>query len=134
MNNVSLFLCGLGATVLASLLVVFYLHSHLRSILIDLCGTVERAKFWAAFTNVAFLLVPLIFALNFSPEFGPRSAVLQIAAQLKAALIGLVVAVLVVGLCARQVHIAKSFAGAGEERNAGSKIARQTPTETRYDE
>jgi hypothetical protein len=97
MNNVSLFLCGLGTTVLASLLVVFYLHSHLRGILIDLCGTVERAEFWAAFTNLAFLLVPLIFALNYNPEFGPRSAVLQVAAQFKAALIGLVVTVLVVG-------------------------------------
>ncbi len=98
MNNVSLFLCGLGITVLASLLVVFYLHSHLRTILIDLCGMVDRAKFWTAFTNIAFLLVPLIFALNYSPESEPRSAVLQIAAQFKAALIGLVVAVLVVGL------------------------------------
>ncbi len=97
MNNVSLFLCGLGVTALASLLVVFYLHSHPRSILIDLCGTAERAKFWAAFTNVAFLLVPLIFALNYSPEPGPHSTMLQIAAQLKAALIGLVVTILVVG-------------------------------------
>ena len=97
MSNVSLFVCGLGVTVFASLLVVFYLRSHLRAILIDLCGTAERARFWAAFTNVAFLLVPSIFALNYSPEFGPRSPVLQIAAQCKAALIGLVVTVLVVG-------------------------------------
>jgi hypothetical protein len=97
MSNASLFVCALGATVLASLLVVFYLHSHLRAILIDLCGTADRARFWAAFTNVAFLLVPSIFALNYSSEFGPRSPVLQIAAQLKAALIGLVATVLVVG-------------------------------------
>jgi hypothetical protein len=98
MSSVSLFLCGLGATVLASLLVVFYLHSHLRVILIDLCGTAERARFWTAFTNLAFLLVPSIFALNYDPEFGPRSPVLQIAAQFKAALIGLVVTVMVVGI------------------------------------
>jgi hypothetical protein len=97
MNNVSLFLCGLEVTLLASLLVVFYLHAHLRTILVDLCGTAERAKFWAAFTNVAFLLVPLIFALNYDAEFGPRPPVLQIAAQFKAALIGLVVTVLIVG-------------------------------------
>ena len=97
MTNVSLFLCGLGVTLLASLLVVFYLHSHLRAILIDLCGTADRAKFWAAFTDVAILLVPLIFALNYAPEAGQHSFVLQIAAQFKAALIGLVVTVLLVG-------------------------------------
>jgi len=61
-------------------------------LLIELCGTTERANFWLAFSNVTLVLVPLIFALDYKPEFGPdKTAIFEIATQLKYALIGFVV-------------------------------------------
>ena len=75
MNRVTIFLIGVGTTVAVSVLAVGYLKSSLTKILIDLCGTQERATFWTAFSNVTLILVPLIFALHYRPEIGPGSDV-----------------------------------------------------------
>ncbi len=58
--------------------IVVYVKKHLRTLLIELCGTTERANFWLAFSNVTLVLVPLIFALDYKP-------------QLKYALVGFVI-------------------------------------------
>jgi hypothetical protein len=93
-----LFLAGLAMSLVTSLAIVVYLRVPLHRILVELCGTNERAAFWAAFTNISITLVPLIFALQYTPESkeGP-SAVLEIAAQLKWALAGLLTTVVIVG-------------------------------------
>jgi hypothetical protein len=71
--------------------VVFYVAKHLRLLLIELCGTTERANFWLAFSNVSLVLVPTIFALDYRPEFGAdKLVVFEVAAQLKHALIGFI--------------------------------------------
>jgi len=71
--------------------IVAYIKKHLRILLIELCGTKERASFWLAFSNVTLVLVPLIFALDYKPEFGPdKTAIFEMATQLKYALIGFV--------------------------------------------
>lgn len=99
MNTTRVFLTGVGTALAVSLLTVASLRPHLRRILIDLCGTEERASFWAAFSNVALVLMPLIFAMQYRSETGPEtSLVLEMGAQLKWALIGLVASVLVLGL------------------------------------
>ncbi len=78
--------------VLACMGIVAYISEHLRSLLIELCGTAERASFWLAFSNVALILVPLIFALEYTPELGSgKSIVFEMAAQLKYGLVGFVV-------------------------------------------
>ena len=72
--------------------IVAYVKKHLRTLLIELCGTTERASFWLAFSNVALVLVPLIFALDYKPEFGPdKTAIFEMATQLKYALMGFVI-------------------------------------------
>ena len=63
-----LYLAGVAITTATSLIVVAYLRVPLRSILTDLCGTLERANFWLAFCNVTLVLVPLMFALSSQPE------------------------------------------------------------------
>ena len=99
MNAVTLFMTDIGITLVVSLLVVVYLRSPLRSILIDLCGTVERADFWATFSHVTLVLVPLIFAMHYRPELSEgRPAIFEVSAQLELALLGLVVSVVVMGL------------------------------------
>ena len=99
MNVTKIFLTGAGTTAFVSFLAVAYLRSPLMKILIELCGTEERARFWAAFSNVTLILVPLIFAMQYRPVTGPEtSPTLEIGSQLKWALIGLVASILILGL------------------------------------
>jgi len=99
MSTATMFLSGLGVTLMLSLSVAAYLQIHLKQILIDLCGTPERARFWTAFANVTLVLVPLIFALDYRPEGGSReNLVFEIGTQLERALIGLVASVMAMGV------------------------------------
>jgi len=92
-----LFLTGLAISLATSFAIVVFLKVPLGRILVELCGTSERAEFWAAFTNVSIMLVPLIFALQYPAELKERqSAVLEIATQLKWALAGLLATVVLV--------------------------------------
>jgi hypothetical protein len=91
MSPVVVLVSDLTLTVLVCAGIVLYVAKHLRSLLVELCGTAERANFWLAFSNVSLILVPLIFALDYKPEFGPDKLVaFEMAAQLKYALIGFV--------------------------------------------
>ena len=67
MTNTTVFLVGVGSTALTSFCAVAYLTPSLRKILLDLCGTVDRANFWTAFSNLALILTPLIFAMHQVP-------------------------------------------------------------------
>jgi hypothetical protein len=99
MTNVTVFLVGVGSTGLAALCAVTYLTPSLRKVLTELCGTAERANFWTAFSNLALILMPLVFALHQIPESNPEiPLVFQLGRQLEWALGGLVVTVLLVGL------------------------------------
>jgi len=93
MSLTAVFLTGITLTTLVCIGLLTYVSRHLRTLLVELCGSVERARFWLAFSNVSLVLVPLIFALDYRPETGPDKAIIfEIAAQLKYALVGFVVA------------------------------------------
>ena len=93
-----LFLVGLGLTLSIALAVIAYLRSPLHRILVELCGTRERAAFWTAFANVTLILVPLIFAMQYTPDLKAGSTTaFELTAQLKWALVGLLLAVLILG-------------------------------------
>lgn len=99
MREMALYASGVGLTLLISLAVVIYLRPHLHALLVELCGTAERARFWTAFSNVTVMLTPLTFALHFDPEEAGRAlAVLALGTQLKHALGGLLLSVLLLGL------------------------------------
>jgi len=92
MSPTTVFLCDVGIAAFLFVGIVSYVKKHLRLLLLELCGTIERASFWLAFSNVTLVLVPLIFALDYKPEFGPdKTAVFEMATQLKYALIGFVI-------------------------------------------
>lgn len=98
MGDVTSFLAGVGAAAAIALVVVVYLRPSLNKILIDLCGTQDRANFWSAFSSVTLVLMPVIFALHCRPQAGqPISAVLELSTQMEWALIGLVCTVVVLG-------------------------------------
>jgi hypothetical protein len=88
-NATSIFLVDLTLTVVVCAGLVAYISKHLRLLLIELCGTAERANFWQAFSNVALVMIPLIFALDCRPNSTSYStSVFEIAGQLRYALIG----------------------------------------------
>ena len=92
MNLSTVFASELTITITVCAAIVLYLAKPLRSLLIELCGTAERANFWLAFSNVALVLVPVISALDYSPEAGANKVlVFELAAQLRHALIGFLV-------------------------------------------
>jgi hypothetical protein len=89
MSLTGVFLLDLVLTAVVSIGLVYYLSDHLRILLVELCGTAERARFWLAFSNVALILAPLILALDYRPEIGPGKIVIfEMASQIKDALIG----------------------------------------------
>jgi len=97
MNDSMVFITGMGLTLAASLTVVAYMRIHLQRILVDLCGTEERAKFWAVFSNVVLVLTPLIFAMSYRPQSG-ASVLFELTTQIKWGFIGLIGSVLMLGI------------------------------------
>ena len=98
MDNVVVYSIGMALTVLASLGVIVYMKSHLLKILIDLCGTLDRAKFWLVFSNVTLLMIPLIAAMSFRPDLNRYDSIFfALIDQIKLGLLGLIATVIVVG-------------------------------------
>lgn len=98
MISITAFIAGVLLTAGVCLAIVVYLKPHLTSILIELCGSPERANFWMAFSNVTLVLFPLIFAIHQRPlPFLDEPALLQLSRQVEFALIGLLAGVLAIG-------------------------------------
>ena len=96
MSSVAIYIATLAITVVASVAVVLVLRPSLQRLLVDLCGTENRASFWTAFSTVALVLAPLLGAMHRRPDAGGDAA-FELAAQLEWALGGLLAAVLLVG-------------------------------------
>lgn len=99
MNEITIFLTGIGITVLTCFLIVIYFKPHLKKILLELNGDKERpANFWVAYTTIILMLVPLIFAIWIVPSNRDESVFFQISNQLKWALMGLVTSLVIIGI------------------------------------
>lgn len=68
MNEFQLFITGVILAVVFSLLVVLYIRQPLYRILVDLCGTDDRARFWAQITHLSFILVTMLMAFSYRPS------------------------------------------------------------------
>ena len=100
-------LTAVGVTLLASALLVVYLHRGLVKVLEGGGGHPDRATFWAGFAHALLILIPLVVQLSFVDPTAARSeagsGLWLTLAHLKWGLIGLVgtlalVAALVAGL------------------------------------
>lgn len=49
-------------------LIFKYLRPFLNRILIDLCGTEDRATFWTVFSNILLVGFPVLISLMYRPE------------------------------------------------------------------
>jgi hypothetical protein len=99
MNTILSFGIQIVLTLAISVLLVGYLRPFLRKVLIDLCGTEDRAQFWTAFSNLLLIGTPVIFALNYKPEaVNTEELVFQVAGKLSGNLAGLLFALISIGL------------------------------------
>lgn len=65
MNVAYLFLIEVFVSLLPSFLIVIFWSKSLRLILLDLCGTEQRAEFWLVYSNLMLLITPLLFVFMF---------------------------------------------------------------------
>jgi hypothetical protein len=99
MDKISYFLIEAALTLLLSGLVVRYLRPSLRTVLLDLCGTQDRAQFWTAFSNILLIGLPMIIALNYQPEArNTEELFFEVAGKLSGNLGGFLLALIGIGL------------------------------------
>ena len=99
MNTIFSFVIEVMLTFVISALLAGYLRPFLRRILVDLCGTEDRAQFWTAFSNVLLIGIPTIFALNYRPVTDNTAALFfDMTSKLSSNLGGLLLALISVGI------------------------------------
>jgi hypothetical protein len=99
MNTILMFLAQLVLTLVACFLLVNYLRPHLVRILVDLCWTVARAKFWAAFSSIVLIVLPAIIGLGYQPgTFANQGAFFDVTNQLRMNLIGFILSLIIIGM------------------------------------
>lgn len=98
MSMILIFLTQIAVTVIACLLIAGYIRPFLKRVLVDLCGTEERAQFWTIFSNIMLVILPVIFGLGFAPEgLTLESSFFEVAGQVRWNLLGLVMSLLAIG-------------------------------------
>jgi MFS family permease len=98
MSTILIFLTQIALTVIACLLIAGYIRPFLKRVLVDLCGTEERAQFWTAFSNIMLVILPVIFGLGFYPlESNTEALFFEVAGQVRWNLFGLVMSLVAIG-------------------------------------
>ena len=98
MSPLSLFLVEIGISVSSSTLVAACLTRPLRRLLIDACGTTERANFWVVYSGAMIFIAPLVATVVFGKSSDLQTPTLPFyKAALGSALFGIFVALAAVG-------------------------------------
>ncbi len=98
MGSLYAFLVEIGLTLAVSFVVVIYFRRFLIPVLRDLCGTEARAQFWASFSYILLIGLPLIFGLSFRMSVDTLTGtIFDVAAQLAKNLTGFLIALLGIG-------------------------------------
>lgn len=67
MNTLIVFIIEVFLCLGISLTVVMLLKPFLRNLLIETCGTTERAGFWVMFTQIMLIISPLLIVIYYAP-------------------------------------------------------------------
>jgi hypothetical protein len=99
MTQFSLFAIEVGISLTASALLAAAITRPLRRLLVDVCGTRERANFWVVYCDAMIFIAPLVASVAFgkSGELSAPSVAFYKAA-LGSALSGVFVALAAIGL------------------------------------
>ncbi len=68
MSQISSYLVSLTATLIISILLTLILRGSLHNVLVDLCGTKERANFWTMFSMIMLIAMPMVVGMGYTPE------------------------------------------------------------------
>ncbi|RJP52379.1 MAG: hypothetical protein C4583_06795 [Anaerolineaceae bacterium] len=99
MNAILSYLIEVLVTLSVCALIVAYLRPFLKKVLIDLCGTEDRAQFWTAFSNILLIGLPMILAIAYRPEaMKPEEFFFSITGKLSGNLGGMLFALVGVGM------------------------------------
>ena len=99
MNSIAFFLLEVVLTFAICGAIFIALRPYLRKILIDLCGTEERAQFWTIFSSILLVGFPLLIALTFQPQGATAEELFfEIARRLSGNLLGFMFTLVGVGL------------------------------------
>ncbi len=99
MNVLTAFVIECVLTLSIGLLLVAYMRPSLYSVLVDLCGTEGRARFWLAFSSVLLVGVPAASSLGYEPLPGDLSeSLLLVFRQLGHNIMSFLVALVGLGL------------------------------------
>lgn len=99
MSQFLLFLIEVAICFVASGLLAVAITRPLRRLLIDICGTLERANFWVVYCNAMIVIAPLVASVLFGKSgevFTPSVTFYK--AALGSALSGVFVALAAIGL------------------------------------
>jgi type IV secretory pathway VirB6-like protein len=98
MNTIVSFVIQVLLTLTLTSLIVVYIRPYLRKVLVDLCGTEDRAQFWMAFSNVVLIGLPMIISLNYRPQASTTEQLFfELAGRLSGSLTGFLIALVCVG-------------------------------------
>lgn len=99
MNMIVSFSIELVLTLAICFLLVLYLRPFLYRILIDLCGSEDRARFWTVFSTILMVGIPAIIALGYRPEaFTSEGLFFEIIGRLSGNLGGYLAAMVCIGI------------------------------------
>jgi uncharacterized membrane protein YhaH (DUF805 family) len=99
MNTILFFLLEVFLTLTICIFIVRYLHPFLSRILVDLCGTEERAQFWSVFSNIILVGLPLLIALTYQPEAsGAEELFFEVTRRISGNLMGFLFALVGIGI------------------------------------
>jgi len=68
MSQITLYFISIGISLLFGIGVSLYLRKPLFTLLVDVCGTPDRGRFWLHVTILSYLLVSAAIGLAFQPE------------------------------------------------------------------
>ena len=98
MPTILSFIVEVALTAGISAMIIAYLRPFLQKVLIDLCGTEDRAHFWTAFSNILLIGMPVMFALHYRPEArNTEELFFEVAGKLSGNLAGLLLALIGIG-------------------------------------
>jgi uncharacterized membrane protein YhaH (DUF805 family) len=98
MNTILFFLLEVILTLTICIFIVRYLRPFLSRILVDLCGTEERAQFWSVFSSIILVGLPLLISLTYQPEASSAEALFfEIARRISGNLMSFLIALIGIG-------------------------------------
>ena len=104
MQAYTIFLIEMMASTAISLFIIILIRPLLREVLVETCGTQNRADFWIMFTQLMLIISPLLIVIFFThiDDYPDITAVIVFKDTLFRSLLGVFIGLLIVGQVIRK--------------------------------